>query len=341
MGSIERALLVVPGLFGSKIHDPDSGPIWGSFKCLYRGAPLATLAGLRGTCGPVMTQIQIAPGVAYDIFGALIRALTGAGYRPDETLHLYAFDWRLRVVELGAALAAEVRRLAERTGGPVDLLGLSNGGPVIRAAFAADRSLPVERVVTSGSPHGGAIETLSCLDRGFQFAPLGRTVTPEEFIACPGALDALPAPGTPVFLDPAYDLYDLDTWLRLRLAVFRRHPDDPTWIDVMRVRLRDAQETWRTLQSAAAPRRLVCVCGTGLPTQIRVPVRDGRALAPGEGRLSQLPAEALGSGDGALTIESASGWTGADAQVITIPVQRHRDTVRTKAAFDAILRGLA
>src|SRR5262249_8994043 len=143
------------------------------------------------------------------------------GYRNGETLHLYAYDWRKRTVELGAALARDVRALAERAGNHVDLLGLSNGGMLIRAAFAADRDIPVERVVTSGSPHAGSVETLACLHGGFQFAPLGRTVSPEEFVSCPGAMDAIPAVGVPAFLPDGggaggsgggYDLYDVETW---------------------------------------------------------------------------------------------------------------------------------
>src|SRR4029077_17783816 len=118
-----------------------------------RGAPIAALTGLRGRPGRVMTGIPFLPGVRYDIIGALLRALGRGGYRLDDPLHLFAYDWRLRVVELGATLASAIRALAERRGSPVDLLGLSNGGMLIRAAFAADRALPVERVVTSGSPH--------------------------------------------------------------------------------------------------------------------------------------------------------------------------------------------
>lgn len=339
-----RPLLIVPGLFGTEIHDDGVGCLWGTVRCLYRGAPIATLAGLRGRARRVMTGIPLLPGLQYDIIGALLSALRRAGYRRGETLHLHAYDWRMRVVDLGVSLAAEVRQLAEQTGGPIDLLGLSNGGMLIRAAFAADRQLPVERVVTSGAPHGGSVETLACLNVGFRFAPLGRTVSPEEFVSCPGALDAIPAVGTRAFGDSdhgeGYDLYELDTWRRLRLAVFRHDPDDPTWTAVMTARLRDGRETWRVLAGAAPPRHLVCVCGTGLPTQVRVVVRDGRALIPGEGRVEKLPATALTDGDGALTTESSAAWSGANPQIIRIPVKCHRDTVRTKAAFTAILQGL-
>ncbi len=341
-----RPLLVVPGLFSTELHDDKLGWIWGRFRNLYGGPPIATLEGLRGRPGGIVRVIPIIPRVFdYDIMLSLERALCGAGYRVDETLHYFAYDWRLRMLDLAVTLAAEVRRIAERAGGPIDMLGLSNGGPMIRAAFAVDRTLPVERVVTSGSAHGGTVETLACLDRGFQFAPLGRTVSPEQFMACPGALEAIPSPAQTKFVGDGVtgkeDLYDLETWRRLGLSVFRKHPDDPIWIDVMAKRLADMRETWRALDAAPAPRRLICVCGAGLPTQIAIVVRDGRALLPGEGKLAGLPPAAIADGDGALTVEQASAWTGAEPEIVRISVGRHRDTVRTPAAFAAIVKSLS
>ncbi len=350
-----RPLLVVPGLFQTEILDAQQGRIWGRLRNLYGGPPIATLDGLRGRPGGIVRVIPIIPGLFdYDLMRSLERALCGAGYRVDETLNYFAYDWRLRILDLGAALAAEVRRLAARAGGPIDMLGLSNGGPMIRAAFAADGALPVERVVTSGGPHGGAVETLACLDRGFQFAPLGRTVSPEQFMACPDALQAIPSPAQTKFVierDPGAgesaseaetnDLYELATWRRLRMSVFRRDPDDPVWIDVMTKRLADMRETWRILDGAPAPRRLICICGTGIPTQVAIVVRKGRACLPGEGRLAGIPPAAIADGDGGLTVEQASAWTGADAEIVRIAVTRHRDTVRTPAAFAAILKALA
>ena len=341
-----RPLLVVPGLFSTELVDDQLGHIWGRLRNIFGGPPIATLDGLRGRPGNIVRVIPIIPGIFdYDLMRSLERALVGAGYRLDETLHYFAYDWRLRIVDLGVTLAGEIRRIAARAGGAIDLLGLSNGGPMIRAAFAADRALPVERVVTSGGPLGGGIEVLACLDRGFQFAPLGRTVTPEQFMACPGALQAIPSPAQTKFVGDdgaaAPDLYAIETWRRLRLSVFRRNPDDPVWIDVMTKRLADMRETWRNLDAAPAPRRLICICGTGLPTQIAIVVRNGRADLPGEGKLAGLPPAAIGDGDGALTVEQASAWTGADAEIVKIAVSRHRDTVRTPVAFNAILKALA
>ena len=141
--------------------------------------------------------------------------------------------------------------------------------------------------------------------------------------------------------DSVEDLYALATWRRLRMSVFRDAPDDPVWIDVMTKRLADMADTWRALDAAPAPRRLVCICGTGIPTQIAVVVRDGRAYVPGEGKLAGIPPAAIGDGDGALTVEQASAWTGADVEVVRVAVSRHRDTVRTPAIFAAILKALS
>ena len=101
-------------MFGTEIHDDEIGALWGPLRCLYRGAPIGTLAGLRGGPGRVIRAFQVLPGVRYDILGALIAALERADYRMDQTMHLYSYYWRLRAVELGFALAAEVRAVRRR-----------------------------------------------------------------------------------------------------------------------------------------------------------------------------------------------------------------------------------
>ena len=353
-----RPLLVVPALFGTELHDEELGAIWGTFGCLYRGPLLSSPAGeLRGKPGKVMAAIPLLAGLRYDILGALQQALGRGGYVAGKNLHLFAYDWRLRAVDIAATLVSEIRQLAEASGQDVDMLGLSNGGLLVRAAFAIDAALPVERGVTSGAPLAGSLESLACLNVGFKFAPLGRTVSPGEFIACPGSLDCLPRPERQVFLERGekrHDLYDAADWKSLRLSVFgarragreRRAGQDQAqrdqhWMGIVTDRLRSARDSWLTLNRAAAPRNLICVCGAGLPTQVKIVIDDqGRACVPGEGHVSKLPPEALADGDGGVSLDSASAWAGANPEVVRIPVGRHRDVVRTPAAFRAILGGL-
>ncbi len=87
-----------------------------------------------------------------------------------------------------------MRRLAAAAGDSIDILGLSNGGPIVHSRLRR-RSRPAGRAgVTSGGAHAGTIETLACFDAGFSFAPLGRRITPEQFMSCPGGLDSIPPP---------------------------------------------------------------------------------------------------------------------------------------------------
>jgi len=292
-----------------------------------------------------MSTIPLFAGLRYDILGALQQALGRAGYEPGRNLHLFAYDWRLRAVEVANALISEIRRLAEASNSDVDLLGLSNGGLLVRAAFAIDSTLPVERVVTSGAPLAGSLESLACLNVGFQFAPLGRTVSPGEFVACPGSMDCLPPPEQALFLEPGYDLYDATTWKSLRLSVFADcrggGDEEDEWIRVLGERLSATRQSWQTMGRASPPRRLTCVAGAGLPTQVKIVVDKGRARVPGEGRVARLPDAALAEGDGGVSLESATAWEGAKTEVIKIPVGRHRDVVRTPAAFKAILDSLS
>lgn len=345
-----RPLLVVPALFGTALAVPGEGSLWGRFKNFYRSAPVACLGqDLPGCAGDVIKAFAILPGLRYDVLGALERALVTAGYRAGETLFFFAYDWRHRIADVGPLLATAIRELALRSGDDVDLLGLSNGGLVLRAALAAEHQLPVRAVVTSGAPHAGSVEALACLHAGFQFAPLGRRLAPEEFLACPGSLDCLPPPGHELFLPSDEgaaaerdDLYDVDTWIRRGIAVFRQRRDEDVdrWRPIVATRLAQLKATWELLTRAPPPPRLTCVVGQGLPTQARVPIQNGSIVVPGEGHVAGLPARALEEGDGGVTLTSGTHWEGNTTRVLKIPVTRHRDVVRTPAAFAAIVAGL-
>ena len=350
-----RPLLVVPGLFQTEIVDAQQGHIWGRLRNLYGGPPIATLDGLRGRPGGIVRVIPIVPGLYdYDLMLSLERALCGAGYRVDETLHYFAYDWRLRIVDLGVALAAEVRRIAERAGSPIDMLGLSNGGSdgprgvrgrwraagrarrhVGRAARRQrrDAGLPRPRVPVRAARTHGVARSSSWRAR----ARCRRSRRPRWRSSSSRATPAAGRAPPKAHERPLR----VETWRRLRMSVFRRDPDDPVWVDVMTKRLADMRETWRILDGAPAPRRLICICGTGHPHAGRRRRAQGPRLPARRGPPGRHPARRDRRRRRGLTVEQASAWTGADVEIVRIAVTRHRDTVRTPAAFAAILKALA
>jgi hypothetical protein len=71
---------------------------------------------------------------------------------PAEIFH-YDMSGRSRFETLGAQLAAQIRRHDQ----PVNLIGFSMGGLVIRAAHLHDPTLPIQRAVLLNSPLRGSL----------------------------------------------------------------------------------------------------------------------------------------------------------------------------------------
>ena len=88
-------------------------------------------------------------------FARLRRELEKAG-GTTEVFH-YNFNGSACLEAEGRKLAAEIRRRGE----PVNLLGFSMGGVVVRAAHASDPSLPIHRAAFINTPHRGSL--MACL----------------------------------------------------------------------------------------------------------------------------------------------------------------------------------
>src|SRR5689334_15115810 len=71
---------------------------------------------------------------------------------PAEIFH-YDSSGRVRFEDLGLQLADEIRRRDV----PVNLIGFSMGGLVVRAAHLLDRSLPIRKAAFLNSPHAGSL----------------------------------------------------------------------------------------------------------------------------------------------------------------------------------------
>ncbi|MGN6625515.1 MAG: alpha/beta fold hydrolase [Tepidisphaeraceae bacterium] len=85
-----------------------------------------------------------------------LRALTEARVGPAKIVR-YASTGRLSLEEIGQGLIDEIRQHPA----PVNLVGFSMGGLVIRSAHLIDPALPVRRAVFINSPHRGT--WMACL----------------------------------------------------------------------------------------------------------------------------------------------------------------------------------
>lgn len=269
-------MVLVPGMFGSRLADGAGRLLWGNVARLYFGPPIATAAGVRPA--GLLEELPLFPGLSVDVHGRLIRTLERAGgYRRGKDLFLFDHDWRTGVEEAAGRLRELVARLRGAGDGRVDLVGVSTGGLVIRH-FLLQAHAWARRVVYVGVPHRGTFDALASLHRGFRFAPGGKLFSPDEGAGCQTTWDALPHPDEPVFCDEEggplpLDLYDAALWEELGLTRQARRIVEPSLASALRAH--------RALDAAPSPPGDSYVIGaTHLPTPHRAVVGKGGAWIP-------------------------------------------------------------
>ena len=309
-----RTLLIVPGLFGTEILDAELGPIWGPFRCLYRGPAHRRAAGAARARRPrhrgaspwaaSSSTTSSARSCARSVAPATAWATTCSSTR---------YDWRQRVVDDGPPLAAEIRRLAEAVGRPhrparaVERRAHAARrvrrrpraarrarralGPAARGlgrdAHRAARGLPVR----APRPHG--------LARGVRGLPGLDGLDP---LARDGRLPRRRRRATraPRPLRPRRPGGGCASRCSATIPIAR------AWVEAVGKRLaRPARDLALPRGRRRAEATSCASAATGLPTQRRIVVERGRVRLPGEGNLRGLPAAAIVEGDGTVTLESA------------------------------------
>lgn len=307
-------LIVIPGLFGSKLRRVDTqetlwpGPWQRVLFSAYREL---------GPDGPALEAYELAEQVlGIDFYGPLLDTLTRhGGYRRTQAgqpppgdaraLYVFPYDWRQDNTRHAAALEALIAQIRLDHGQAdlrVDLVAHSMGGLVARyylrygpsdvldgspQLITLHGASRVRKLVLLGTPNFGAISALQGLLEG---EPIGlRRMPPELLAAMPSAYQLLPHPLAHWLIDDTgrvrdEPLYLAQTWERLQMGVF-----DPALAARVRAqpqgeaRLRDLRAGFaRDLERA---RRLAWMLSTPEPhTPIRY-VLFGGNCAPTPARL--------------------------------------------------------
>lgn len=136
-----------------------------------------------------------ASGVLLPSYLRLALRLRAAGF----ATRFFAYDWRLSVLRSGAAFATLLRRTAR----PCCVVAHSLGGLVTRAALAAERLPPIERIVMLGVPHFGSYAAVQALRGSYvvvrKLAMLdarhdAETLAARIFTSFPSLYELLPSP---------------------------------------------------------------------------------------------------------------------------------------------------
>lgn len=298
-------LIIVPGMFGTRLVDGAGQLLWGSTAALYRGPAIGAAEGVRSD--GLLEALQLVPGLAQvDIQGSLLRFLEGVGgYRRGEDLICLDYDWRAGAQAGAEALAGVVQRVRGASDEKVDLFAISTGGQVARH-FVAAQGEAVRRVVYLGAPQRGTFDALACLHRGFRFAPGGKLFPAGDAALAQSTVDALPF-GEPVFVDEGgspvpLDLYDEKTWRDTGLG------------SVTQARLTKARAAHEALARAPHAPEAFVLGGRHLPTPSRVVLVRGKARVPPAAPRPDDPFVGFSytPGDGELSASSLRALPGLD-----------------------------
>lgn len=238
-GVARTPVIVIPGVFGSRLRDPASDEeIWpGGVLDLLTGRQLGRLAlstpgQLAATSGgPLEPGDFFFEAFGRDYYGKILATLTGpGGYRcvPSSALAevganadcvMLSWDWRRDLVEAAAELDRVIRSLRALRGDPglrVDLVAHSAGGLVARYYLrfgprdVLDRDAPerhidvasgsaVRRAILIGTPNYGSVSAL-------QGAIMGTRVglammQPELLATMPSLFELFPNPDRTWMID--------------------------------------------------------------------------------------------------------------------------------------------
>jgi pimeloyl-ACP methyl ester carboxylesterase len=259
----KNPVILIPGLTGSELrHSETKERVW--FKTFQSKSedlrlPLATdptkmRDKLIATDVLREVKISIFPGV--DIYGGFIKAMEiRGGYKEEkfdapsddgyqDSLYVYAYDWRLDNVENARLLLEKLDALRKHFKKPnlkFDIVAHSMGGIISRyAAMYGDAdvlngngklqptwagSRYFDKIILIGTPNEGAASALNSLVNGFSIGgmridlPFVQDTSKYLVFSVPSSFQLLPAPGSLRAFDDRLepleiDLYDTKTWTK-------------------------------------------------------------------------------------------------------------------------------
>jgi pimeloyl-ACP methyl ester carboxylesterase len=246
--------VVVPGILGSRLVDPDGDEAWLNLANAFGHRdlrlplrlPLRESRDLLRPSGLLGVDTVLPRVFGFTEYADLVDLLEGAGFGPGPqkgglSYHIFAYDWRRDLVESARALGDALDTLAEAHGDPLarfNLIGHSMGGLVaryyLRYGGAEPRDdLPVtwagarriRGLALVATPNGGSIPALNAVLVGERVGLSYTTLAAPVIARMPSIYQLCPPAGTRPLLDRRgerldADLHDVATWKRFGWGPF-------------------------------------------------------------------------------------------------------------------------
>ena len=248
----KRPVIIIPGILGSELSDPNTNETPWFNLSLIKGDNLAlpispdlsknrdTLIAKKIIQTAKVFSLLPEVSVYQSLIGAMERY---GGYEPGDwekpaengdrdTYYVFAYDWRLDNTENARLLIKNVESLKQKLGKPdlrFNVIAHSMGGLITRyAAMYGDTDLPANgakavpdwsgaahfnKVFMFGVPNEGAMSTLQILNEGYTIGGFNITSLPSEaVITSPAVFQLLPHQNSARFYDENLEPLKVDLY---------------------------------------------------------------------------------------------------------------------------------
>ncbi|GEM_PF-6098857 len=230
-GIVQRPLVFIPGILGSKLCDTSGAVVWGNATSL-RNLPKLELgrefpeSAALVPCGPIRSIQVLGPIFSIKQYSSLFTSLAKMGFVEKKNFFIFSYDWRKSNVDNASRFETFIARELPH-GETFDILSHSMGGIITRVYLSsASNRTRVRRAIYMGTPFLGSSSTFETIRHGWGALDImvpGHTEAIHRIVlSFPGFLELLPryedccyvkhAEGTPL---EYLNVFDPGVWLRL------------------------------------------------------------------------------------------------------------------------------
>jgi pimeloyl-ACP methyl ester carboxylesterase len=198
--TVQRPLVVVAGILGSKLCTPTGEVVWGNGSSLSNFTRLQLNVDTPETlvpCGMIDKIEVFGPLYSIKAYTGLLNYLATLGF-DKSNLHLFDYDWRQSNFDTAKKFKKfiEDRQKDGRLPGRFDIIAHSMGGIVTRIYLNENPAAPVNKVVYFGTPFLGSANALGMLSEGWgsfsNWLAGGMDKIRDVVISMPGFMELLP-----------------------------------------------------------------------------------------------------------------------------------------------------
>jgi hypothetical protein len=169
---IERPVVVVPGILGTKLINGTGDVVWGDRTSLLHFGrldrpPASSQPQLR-PAGLLDEIRMLGPFWTIHFYDDLLTQLRGLGYEDGKSLFVFTYDWRDSNFDTSRRFAAWVNQKPDLIRGRFDVLAHSMGGIVTKIWLLQEGGASlVNQVIYMGTPFRGSMNALATLSDGW------------------------------------------------------------------------------------------------------------------------------------------------------------------------------